>query len=341
MLDLLEVAKGRLDDPDTGWNMGSFGAIAEFHHVIGDPPAKATGDLSRTTSRGGIRLDTLAGVRPIAFETLSPKPHRWSQAVALCLPEQQAIMNRRNKLTELGPDPGALRPEDDGAILFDMGLAQPQVDFCIRTSDPELLSVLRATKGKSLFEQGNPAMGAILKAHPHRVALTRLGRVEVYQMIGGPDTGGKSPEGPHTHVLPKLLRAERTHSANAPIPDGWIPCAYFHPGNPVFDRMGADKDFDPDSFEAFQDLLKLWGIAEYTSAKDAVWAAVRIGESAERHVEPETRLGRTGLRNAIRQWRRKEGDTSVVQTWAERFDRGTLETEDENPGHLQRATEHS
>lgn len=333
MPDLLEVVRAYLDDPDTGWNMGSFGAIAEFHHVVGDPPATAAGDLSRATARGGLRLDTLAGVRPIAFETLSPKPHRWSQAVALCLPEQAAIMNRRDRLTELGPDTAALRPEDDGAFLFDMGLAQPQVDFCIRTSDPVLLSVLRAAEGKSLFEHDNPAMGAILKAHPHRVALTRLGRVEVYQMIGGPDTGGKSPDGPHTHVLAKLLRAARTHSANTPIPDGWVPCAYFHPGNPVFDRMGVDKAFDLDAFEAFQVLLKPWGVAEYTKAKDATWAALQAGESAVQHAEPETRLGRAGLRNAIRQWWRKEGDTPAVVAWAERFDRGTLETEDENPGH--------
>ncbi|QBF30193.1 hypothetical protein [Thalassococcus sp. S3] len=333
MLDLFQVARGRLDDPETGWNMGSFGAIAEFHHVAGDPPPTVTGDLSRITARGGIRLDTLTDVRPVAFETLSPKPHRWSQAVALCLPEDAALMSRRDNLTELGPDTKALRPEDQGAVLFDMGLAQPQVDFCIRTSDPKLLSVLREAEGKSLFEKGNPAMGAILATHPHRVALTRVGRVEVYQLIGGPDTGGKSPEGPHTHVLPKLLRAERTHSANAPIPEGWVPCASFHPGSPVFDRMGADKDFDAEAFAAFQDLLRLWGIAEYNTAKDAAWAALRAGENAESHREPDTRLGRAALRNAIRQWRRENGDASLVRAWAERFDRSTHETEDDNPGH--------
>ncbi|MEO0918111.1 MAG: hypothetical protein AAFY31_14170, partial [Pseudomonadota bacterium] len=243
MLDLLEVARARLDDPETGWNMGSFGAIAEFHHVAGDPLAVGDG-FARSTTRGGIRLDLPDNVRPVAYETLSPKPHRWAQAVALCLPEAEAAMHRRDRLTELGPDENALCEEDRGDILFDMGLAQPQVDFCIRTANPDLLSVLRAQAGRSLLEHGNPAMGAILAAHPHRVALTRLGRVEVFQKIGGPDTGGVSPEGPHTHVLPKLLRAGRTHSANVPIPDGWVPCAAFHPGSPVFDRMGKDKVFD-------------------------------------------------------------------------------------------------
>src|SRR5690606_20262456 len=121
-----------------------------------------------------IRLDParLAAVRPVAYEMLSPRPHRWSQAVALCLGESEAAGEARTVLTELGPDEGAIRPQDRGAILFDMGLGLPQCDFCIRTADPELLAVLRAQAGRSLFEHDNPTMPAILKAHPHRVALT-------------------------------------------------------------------------------------------------------------------------------------------------------------------------
>ncbi|MEM8553517.1 MAG: hypothetical protein AAGF71_01690 [Pseudomonadota bacterium] len=333
MLDLAEVIKRSLDDPETGWNMGSFGAIAEFHHVSGDPDAMAGEGLCRVTDRGGVRLTALDQARPVAYETLSPKPHRWAQAVALCLPEDQCAMARRDRLTELGPDLGALREQDRGAILFDMGLAQPQVDFCIRTSDPDLLQVLRAAEGQSLFDHGNPAMPAILKAHPHRIALTRLGRVEVYQMIGGPDTGGKSPEGPHTHVLPKLLRAERTHSANTPIPDGWVPCASFHPGNPVSGRLGEDKDFDPTAFDAFQALLLEWGTPEYVDAKQIAWDKLRAQVAADSHTEPQSRLVRAGLRNAIRQWRRQHGDSETVQAWTSRFDRDPALTEDEAPGH--------
>ncbi|MEN0067801.1 MAG: hypothetical protein AAGA48_37075 [Myxococcota bacterium] len=321
MLDISQIAQTLLDDPDTGWNMGSFGAIAEFHHVLGDPPATPGEGLSCWTRRGGIRLRSLDGVRPIAYEILSSKPHRWSQGVALCLPEKDAAMQGREHLTELGPDAEALREEERDAILFDMGLAQSQVNFCIRTTDPDLLSVLRSAVGRSLFEPENPAMGAILAKHPHRVALTRLGRVEVFQKIGGPQTGGVSPEGPHTHVLPKLLKAGRTHSANTPIPEGWVPCAHIHPKNPVMNRMGIDRDFDLDAFAAFQGLLRPWGVPEYLEAKDATWAALRAGDAPQTHLEPGTRLGRAGLRNAIRQWRRQTGDSPLVEAWADRFDR--------------------
>ncbi|OED50587.1 hypothetical protein AB838_01370 [Rhodobacteraceae bacterium (ex Bugula neritina AB1)] len=333
MPELQQVLKDALMQEDCGWNMGSFGAIAEFHHVYGDPAPQEYAGLIQVTSRGGVRIDDLEGVRPVAYETLSPKPHRWTQAVSLCLPHDAAAMNQRGALTALGSDDDALRDEDRGAQLFDMGLGQYQADFCIRTGDPELLEILNENAGRSLFEHGNPAMAAILKHHPHRVLLTRLGRVEVYQMIGGPDTGGKSPEGPHTHVLPKLLRAERTHSANTPIPEGWVPCCGVHPENPVIGRLGEDKIFNRAAFDAFQKLLSTWGAEAYCQGKQAVWELLETEIPAEDAVEPDTREGRAGWRNGIRQWRVLHGPNRLTEAYAERFDRGTEQTDPENPGH--------
>ncbi|MEL6648634.1 MAG: hypothetical protein AAFQ05_13225, partial [Pseudomonadota bacterium] len=79
MLQLESVLRDGLNDPDAGWNMGSLGAIAEFHHVAGDPPAPEARALEQSTSRGAIRIDTLEGVKPVAYETLSAKSHRWIQ----------------------------------------------------------------------------------------------------------------------------------------------------------------------------------------------------------------------------------------------------------------------
>ncbi|MEL7279096.1 MAG: hypothetical protein AAGK79_01980 [Pseudomonadota bacterium] len=333
MLQLESVLRDGLNDPDAGWNMGSLGAIAEFHHVAGDPPAPEARALEQSTSRGAIRIDTLEGVKPVAYETLSAKSHRWIQAVALCLPEAVARMNGREVLTELGPDRQAIRDEDRGSVLFDMGLGQPQLDFCIRTEDDALLDVLRKQEGRSLLEPGNPAMGAILKAHPHRIALTRLGRVEVYQMIGGPDTGGKSPEGPHTHVLPQYLRVKRTHAASTPIPQSWSPCCSLHPKSPVMGRLGEDKPFDADAFEAFQQMLSAWGPDQYVRQKRDVWAAIGAATSPETWERPENLIARAGTRNAIRQWCRQHGESDLALAWSERFDTGDEDTQVENPGH--------
>lgn len=331
MPDFESFAAGQLADWRAGWSMGSFGAIAEFHQEEGEP-ARA-GRFERATGRGAIRLERLTETIPIAYETLSPKPHRWTVAVALCLPAEEAARARRGVLTELGPDAGAIRPEDREGVLFDMGLAQPQADFCARVTDPALLDRLRAHEGRSLFDTASP-MPAILAAHPHRVALTALGRCEVFQKIGGPDTGGVSPPGPHTHVLPKLLAAGRTHSANAPIPAGLAPCAAIHPGNPVIGRFGEDRAFDPALHAAFEALLAVWGPPGYLDVKRAVRAALDAGSDPCAFTPPLGRLGRVALRNALRQRRRESGNSAPLDAWSAIFDRGGEgEADAEAPEH--------
>lgn len=349
--DIHNMLQQQLQDIDAGWSIGSFGAIGEFHQRPSDVLAQDDPDrLTRVTDKGGIRLDRarLADVTPIAFETLSPRPERWGQGLALCLPTDKAVAARRSLLTELGPDTEAFRPEDRNSILFDMGLDQPQIDFCVRTCDPELLAVLRAQTGRSLFEPDNPAMGAILKSHPARVVISPLGRVEVYQKIGGPDTGGVSPDGPHTHVLPKLLRAGRTHSANTPIPDGLIPCAHVHPPSAVMGHCGEDIPFDPARFDAFQTLLDRFGLADYVATKTEVLSAL-AGSRSDSLSEPETRVKRVAVRNTLRQQARladHTADEDLARLCAQlmrRFDRsGAAAGEDpdldrdvdpDRPGH--------
>src|SRR6201999_4030892 len=99
-----------------------------------------------------------------------------------------------------------------------------------------------------------------LKAQPHRVILSPLARVEVYAPI--PQPGGKSPDGPHTHLLPKLLASRRTHAANAPIPEGFQPVLMLHPRSPWRDGMGMRTDFDPALDAVFEALLADFGLAE-------------------------------------------------------------------------------
>lgn len=342
MNEVESLLRAHLEKPESGWSMGSFGAIAEFHqdeHEV--PVVDLPHDLMRATRRGAIALDktALLEATPIAYETLSPKRHRWNQAVALCLPQEGARGASRTVLTELGPDDYAIRGIDRTGILFDMGLSLSQCDFCIRTSDPKLLAVLRANLGRSLFEHDNGAMPAILAAHPHRVALTKLGRVEVFQKIGGPDTGGVSPPGPHTHVLPKLLRSGRTHSANTPIPDGFVPLAYLHPGNPVIDPMGVDRPFDPALHEEFQALLATYGLAECNDAKQQIARAIAQQESPAGFAMPASRYARAAVRLALRQLEHSARHASDVQAltaiegWRLVHEGAAEDTDDDAPGH--------
>lgn len=346
MTELEPLLQRHLGDWRSGWSMGSFGAIAEFHQAADEQPViDEPLDLTRATRRGAIRLERrrLAGATAVAYETLSPKRHRWSHAVALCLPEARARRSGHKVLTEIGPDDDAIRGIDRTGILFDMGLGLPQCDFCIRTSDPKLLGELRANLGRSLFEPGNGATAAIMAAHPHRVALTTLGRIEVYQKIGGPDTGGVSPAGPHTHLLPKLLASGRTHSANTPIPQGLLPLAFLHPGNPVIGPMGEDQTFDVGLHEAFQGLLTRYGTAEARMAKQAVSTALNAGVAPQSWAPPASRAAKTAARVALRQEARlavhhdDHRRAGIITDWQVAFDQLEPESpeslEDEAPGH--------
>src|SRR5690349_6999802 len=180
MAGAFDLITEQLADPDAQWSLGTFGAIAEFSREADEPVDIQKGEISASalTPRGGIRLLAHPDLRPIAFETVTTEA--WSQRIAFCLPQAAAAMSGRDVLTEIGPDKEALRAEDRGAVLFDLGLGALQVDCCIRTTDRELAHGLRAHAGRSLFEAGNPAMGLILAANPNRVFVTRAGRAEVY-----------------------------------------------------------------------------------------------------------------------------------------------------------------
>lgn len=246
-----------LADELTGWSMGSFGAICEFIRWPGDAPAqKADRGTGWHTPRGAIRIDTTAGVTLLAWDMPSTKSDRFFRHVELLLPEAQARVAQSEGLQEIGIDQDAIRAEDRDMVIFDCGLRQPNVRFCIRTRDPELLACLRANIGRDYFDPANTAAAMIFARHPHRIALTQIGRCEVFQKIGGPDTDWKSPDGPHTHLLPKLLAAKRTHSANAPIPQGWLPVASLHPASPFSLPDGTERPFCKATFRHYQALME-------------------------------------------------------------------------------------
>jgi hypothetical protein len=224
--------------------MGSYGAVAEFFQDAGEViDADGSNDLIHFTPRGGIRIELREDIEICAYENSSGHGDA-RQHIAMCLPAGASRMSGADVLAELGPDTAALREEDRDAMLFDLGVSSLgsgcfQLDFCIRTGDPVLVDFLRIHCGSSIFDHESPVFGRLLEAQPHRVVLTRLGRIEVYQAIGGEHTDDKTPEGPHTHLLPELLSLNLTHSADVPIKQGWVPCAFLYPGQAVLSKAGV------------------------------------------------------------------------------------------------------
>jgi hypothetical protein len=79
--------------------------------------------------------------------------------------------------------------------------------------------------------------------------------------------------------------------------------------------------------------LNAWGPEAYVDGKSAAWDAIENQRSAEEVIEPKSRVGRAGWRNAIRQQRVLNGDTPLLTEWAKAFDRDPDQTDPENPGH--------
>jgi hypothetical protein len=321
-----DLLRREIANPDTQWSLGTFGAIAEFSRDRNEPVHLLQSDetISAVTARGGIAIRSYPASRPFASEGITRTG--WNQRIALCLPADDCAMNQRVALTEIGPDHQAPREQDRASVLFDLGLGALQADFCVRIGDHSLAKRLREHAGRAVFEPGNPAMGLILEAHPHRVFISRVGRIEVYQPI--PPPSGKSPEGPHTHVLPRLLKSGRTHPATEPVPEGMVPCAHLYPSHPARDGLGEVRPFDATRHRAFQQMMAACGDPETLAIKQRVVDAVLAGEppsavAGDRH-------GRTSIRIALRQMRAEGHSSAALSAWLASFDQPSPDEGDDD-----------
>ena len=164
---IIEVVRRHMETPSTSWSIGSFGAIAEFH-VDEDETIERNLSSSGGTvqsERGAICINLPEEVRAAPYEILRRGNHRWLHGVNFCVSQRAGAMEGRDILTELGGDKDALRVEDRGSILFDMGLGIPHVDVCVRTGDQDLIRLLRENAGTSMRAPDNPAIADNHAAH--------------------------------------------------------------------------------------------------------------------------------------------------------------------------------
>jgi hypothetical protein len=317
--DLKTLLHEHLAKPGAAWAVGVLGAIAEFSWTEDDTVAlrQDGGRLVAGSAKGAISIDLEAPLTPIAYESLGAKADAWSQTVALCRPAAYAGRRSRDTLAECGPDDGALVPGD--GIRFDLGVGSPWIEAGIRTADPALIEVLRGQIGRHYLEPGNPALDAVKRASPPRVFETAVARVEVYQPIGSTSRNIPTPEGPHTHILPGLLKTGRSHAATAPIPDGLVPVLWLYPESPLTDARGGRKPFDRAAFDRFQDLVGRFGAPGYAAAKRALTGAVHGGTDPAAFGLPADRAGRLATRVALRQMLHTDPDLDLT-AWRARHD---------------------
>ena len=251
-----------LSEASSSWSVGEFGALAEFHHV--ESGSQSVDRFSVAAPGGALRIRPLTGARILAYETPSANPRLWNHGIAFCLLESEAMMDRHAGVTEAGPDCESIFQDSRHELLFDLGLGARSVNFFVRTADQALIALLRSARGASLLDQ--PALSAaIVAAAPARVLVSRLARIEITNPIPAP--GGVSPDGPHTHLMPGLIRPGRAHDANIPVPAGFLPCLTLYPAHPARDSEGREKPFDAVRHAAYQLLLERYGDPDYVAAK--------------------------------------------------------------------------
>jgi hypothetical protein len=266
-----------LEDPSCAWSIGTFGAIGEFERDAGEECSfwRGSSGAAVVTHRGGIRVSPREDVAVIAYETFVGDGETWGNAVAFCLP-RLGNSGSRPVIRDLGPDEQALRPEERAAKLFDLGVGLGHVSMCVRTADVELTTALNKAIGQPLLSPGAAACAELMRrTSPTRVLVSPIARIEVYSAI--PAAGGKSPTGPHTHLLPKLLASGRTHSANAPIPDGFQPVLGMHPRSPWRDSGGRRSSYDAARARAFDVTLSRFGLPCDQPLRAQVETAIRAG----------------------------------------------------------------
>lgn len=215
-------------DPETGFSIGVSGAIAEFMRCDGEAEIRREGAAHVAVTRdGAMRVSLIPETVAVAAETPSKKPGHRQQQVVFCLDQTRARMGARAVLTEIGPDRDAIDVRHREQLIFDLGLDIPHVNACIRTADPGLIELLRRFEGRAILNDARDAIDAIVEQSPQRVFCSRLGRIEVYSPI--PER--KTPEGPHTHLLPKLLGQPSPVAAF--IPEGMVSCLEVYPASPL------------------------------------------------------------------------------------------------------------
>ncbi len=217
--DPRSIVRRYLARPRHGWSVGTYGAIGEFQYDADEKDVEIDLDaLSVRTARGALAILSLADVQPFALVDERGR----TREIAFCSPHLGA---QRTTITAL----------DDRT--FDVGVGAPHVDMLVRVEadDAETRSSLHAAVGQSLFSPAHQTGAAIARASPTRILQSAVARLEVHQPI--PPPGGRSPKGPHTHLLPTLLQTGRPHRPGSPLPQNLYCSLSLYPrGGPALDQ---------------------------------------------------------------------------------------------------------
>jgi len=211
MAALIDLAR----QPNIGWSIGVYGAVAEFvtrNASIPEIEIGGDGGLILRTPGGSLRLRPPPGTR--MFELVGAARKLERRVLALHRSRLRAMP--ASGVTELGADEEAIGPAHRTERLFDLAVTRSMIRFCVRTGEASLIAALQRANGLDALDPAIGLVPALLASSPDRVVISPIGRIEVFGPIVRSDRGE-----PHTHLLPKLLACGNEIESGFALPDGY------------------------------------------------------------------------------------------------------------------------
>jgi predicted Fe-S protein YdhL (DUF1289 family) len=225
--EITEFVRRTLVDRSGTWVIGCHGATAEFMADANEAMETEFGQdaLVATTAQGGLRFQPRDNFR--ALQWRDPRMPDETRAIFIVIPRPRDAASVGSGLKIEGADRDALQARHSDEAIFDLGLGRDHMRFLIRTPKAEVRHALTAAQGLSLDALLPRCGGLLLRESPTRIVDSAFGRIEVYAPIPAP--GGKSPPGPHTHLLPGHLAMQRATAPSVDLPAAYSLCATFYP----------------------------------------------------------------------------------------------------------------
>ena len=300
-----------LSGSENSCSIGGIGALAEFHATSATELQSHDNYFSANSELGCISIKSQSDLEVLAYETLGKHEDTWRWGLVFSIPKESCSLPNYTVLREIGRDCNANNPAHRNDLLFDIGTGIPHVQFCIRTNENELISVLQRHEGTAIATSGNPVLDIVAKASPHRVVQSQTARIEVYQKIDP----YKTPMGPHTHLLPKLLRGKRSYASNVPLPLTQAPQLTIYPENPLFDRYGHSRKFNKAAYDSFLPSLIAYSVPEFYAEKIRLRTALSNHVNPEDYPPPNSRLTRTAHEIELRQQTHLSSEKKYINQW--------------------------